>query len=314
MIQLGIATKIMGRPGLRAPGMRGAAAPHLSLSALQLRDVLLYLAEQRVGCYRLGGGLLPAEGLADAAWLRQLGESAAVLAEVGAMARAHCIRLSLHLPLSLVLGAPEPAVAARAAAMIEAGARLLDALGCGAEGVLVLHGGGAQGDRAAALHRLAAGYERLPAHAQRRVVIEPDEASFGLAELLRLHQQTGVPVLLDVLHHQLNNPLRIALPEALALALATWPRGVRPKIHLSTQRTEAHVLPARHGAEQRVLAPQLGQHADFISPFDCAALLAAARGLPPFDIMLEAKAADLALLRLRSDLQRVAPDLAGMVE
>ena len=30
-----------------------------------------------------------------------------------------------------------------------------------------------------------------------------------------------------------------------------------------------------------------------------------------FDVMLEAKAKDLALLRLRSDLSRIAPDLAA---
>jgi UV DNA damage endonuclease len=38
-----------------------------------------------------------------------------------------------------------------------------------------------------------------------------------------------------------------------------------------------------------------------------------ARGLPPFDAILEAKAADLALLRLREDLRRFAPEIATAV-
>ena len=46
----------------------------------------------------------------------------------------------------------------------------------------------------------------------------------------------------DSLHHQLNNPAGIPAGAALALALATWPRGVRPKAHLSSQRTEAHAF------------------------------------------------------------------------
>jgi UV DNA damage endonuclease len=100
---------------------------------------------------------------------------------------------------------------------------------------------------------------------------------------------------------------------ALALALATWPRAVRPKIHFSTQRTEAHLFPERAGQARRVLAPALGQHADYINPFEFAALVGAARGLQPFDVMLEAKAADLALLRLRDDLKRVAPQLRDTV-
>jgi UV DNA damage endonuclease len=33
--------------------------------------------------------------------------------------------------------------------------------------------------------------------------------------------------------------------------------------------------------------------------------------LPPFDILLEAKAGDLALLRVRADIARIAPDLAA---
>jgi UV DNA damage endonuclease len=115
------------------------------------------------------------------------------------------------------------------------------------------------------------------------------------------------------MHHQINNPERIALGVALALALATWPRGVRPKVHFSSQRTEAHRLPARHGQEQRVLAPQLGQHADFVNPFEFAQFVRAAAGQSSFDIMLEAKAADLALLRLRDDLARIAPDVAERV-
>lgn len=36
-----------------------------------------------------------------------------------------------------------------------------------------------------------------------------------------------------------------------------------------------------------------------------------ADGAPAFDVMLEAKAKDLALRRLRSDLQRYAPDVAA---
>jgi UV DNA damage endonuclease len=57
------------------------------------------------------------------------------------------------------------------------------------------------------------------------------------------------------------------------------------------------------------------QHSDFIDPFTLIDLLRNARAanLRPFDIMLEAKAKDLALLRLREQLARFAPDLAGHI-
>ena len=46
MIRLGVAVRIMGRAGLRArDGRRAEHAPHLSVSLLLVREVLLYLAE-----------------------------------------------------------------------------------------------------------------------------------------------------------------------------------------------------------------------------------------------------------------------------
>jgi UV DNA damage endonuclease len=315
MIRLGVAVRILGRAGLRArDGRRAEHTLHLSVSLLLVREVLAYLADRQIGCYRLADDLAPY--LTDArhpAFAQQIDECGDLLAETGALARRHGIRLSMHLPMHVTLAAPDAVGAERGAAEVIARARLLDALGAGPEAVLVLHVGGAHGDGAAARFRFAARYERLPENARRRVVVEPDEDSFDLFDLLRLHQSTGAPIVLDTLHQQINNPSQMPLAAALGLALATWPRGVRPKIHFSTQRTEAHMLLDGRGQARQVLAPQAGQHADFINPFEFASMIAATRGLPPIDIMLEAKAADLALLRQREELLRYAPELAASV-
>jgi hypothetical protein len=57
------------------------------------------------------------------------------------------------------------------------------------------------------------------------------------------------------------------------------------------------------------------QHSDFLDPFAAIDLLGDARagGLRPFDIMLEAKAKDLALLRLREQIVQFAPELVGYI-
>jgi UV DNA damage endonuclease len=310
-----VAVRVLGRAGLRArDGRRAEHMPHLSVSLLLVREVLLYLADRRISCYRLAEDLAPYQDRPDMpAFAGQIEACADLLAETGALARAHGIRLTMHMGLHTALATPDEALAARAAAAVAARARLLDALDAGAEGVLTLHVGGVHGDRAAALHRFAARFERLPQAVRARVVVEPDEDCFSLDTLLRLHQMIGVPIVFDTLHHQLNNPQRIPARAALALALATWPRDVRPKIHYSTQRTEAHLLPARAGQNRQVLAPRHGQHADYINVFEFASFVEGARGLPPFDVVLEAKAADLALLRLREDLRRFAPETASAV-
>jgi len=44
--------------------------------------------------------------------------------------------------------------------------------------------------------------------AHRRVAVEPDEESFGLAGLLRLHQMTGVVIVFDALQYRNNTIAR----------------------------------------------------------------------------------------------------------
>ena len=58
------------------------------------------------------------------------------------------------------------------------------------------------------------------------------------------------------------------------------------------------------------MVPQLRAHADPIDPIAFEQLLANARGLD-FDVMLEAKPKDLALLRLRGQLSRARAAPAG---
>lgn len=310
MIALGI-SKILGCDRLfQAGAHQSAASAHLSVRLLWIIEALRYLQAQGIHFFRLPDDLLAPEGAGGAA--DQIAASAALIADVREHLRTAAIRLSLHPSPGISPGIGDEAAAARALSFIESLAALLDALGAGRESVIVLHIGGEGSDGAAALERFAMRFERLSPAAQRRVAVEHDGERFGLFTALRLHQFTGVPIVFDALHFQLRNPERIGLSEALGLALATWAPGVRPEVHFSTQRTEAHLKPAARGAPQ-VLAPRPGQHSDFINPFEFAAFLAAARGLPLFDVMLEAKAGDLALLRLRDDLRRYAPECAAQV-
>lgn len=313
IIRLGFPVRVLGKPGLRAhDGRRAHHAPHLSVSLAHLRDVIVYLAQRRIGLYRLSDALAPYLTSPDHnGFERQIEECAEELATVGASARAAGLRLTIHAGSYVTLAAPDAAEGRRAVAEIVAQAALLDAMGLGPEAVIVLHVSGAYEDKSATLDRFARRYTLLPPSARGRVVVEHDERVWSLGELLPLHQACGVPIVFDYLHHMVLNPTRIPLDSALSLALATWPRDVRPKVRFSSPRTEAHLGP--RGSGTAVLPPRPGQHADFLNPFEFAGFLTAARALPPFDVMLEAKAGDLALLRLREDLARYAPEVAARV-
>jgi UV DNA damage endonuclease len=100
--------------------------------------------------------------------------------------------------------------------------------------------------------------------------------------------------------------------EALRLALDTWPESQAPKIHFSTPRTSIRVV-KRHNASGatrgKLREPRLTEHADLIDPFAFIDLLRSVQADRDFDVMLECKAKDLALLRLRRHLKELAPDL-----
>ena len=180
----------------------------------------------------------------------------------------------------------------------------------GPEAVVVTHMGGVYGDRESARSRFVSAFEHLPEAARRRLVLENDDVRFGVADTLWVHERTGIPLVFDNLHHRLNNPVGWPAREALAACLATWPPGVRPKIHFSSPRTEWLIEEGAGGEEPRVRQTRWTYHADYVNPFEFIDFMRMAAGLPAFDVMLEVRAKDLALTQLRDDLRRFAPDLA----
>jgi UV DNA damage endonuclease len=304
--RLGFAVKVLGDGGLPShDARRHASGPHLRHSLRNVAAILAYLERHDIRMYRMATALAPYASHPDLPQFHhQVQECAAELADLGAVARARGIRLSTHPGQYTVLNSERPDVQAAAIAELEVQAALLDAMGLGPEAVVVLHVGGTSGGIDAALDRFVAGFERLSDRARARLVVENDDRSFGLTDVLRLAERTGLRVVWDILHHRCHDPARISDRDALAAAVATWPDDQTPKIHFSSPRLDVEVRSVRNGrrVERRLVAPQLRAHADLIDPIGFEAFLRDAPAGRDFDVMLEAKAKDFALLRLRGQL------------
>ncbi len=314
-MRLGFAVKMLGQPDLKSHDTRRwQNEPHLSVSLAYVRDIFGYLDRADIRMYRLSSDLAPYLTHPDLPQFHhQIDECAAELALVGQMAREAGLRLSLHPSQYVVLNALDEAIAAKSAAEITAQARILEAMELGAEAVVVIHLGGVYGDKESAMERFVIRYQELPAVARQRLVLENDDASYSVGDIHHIHQQTGLRLVFDYLHFLNHNPEGLSLTEALALTLDTWPADVTPKVHFSSPSTAMRTLEhkdSRTGGKRLVLRPpRPTQHADFIDPFAFIAFLRQVQGLRDFDVMLEAKAKDVALLRLRDDLDRFAPGL-----
>ncbi|HSH83194.1 MAG TPA: hypothetical protein VLA19_32070 [Herpetosiphonaceae bacterium] len=318
-MRLGFSVRVLGRPGLRAYDSRRAAHfPHLSVSLAHLRDIFAYLQSVGITMYRMAPDLAPYATHPDwPALHNQVDECRDELAELGEIARIAGLRLSFHAPSHVALASADPLVVEHSITLLHLLADLLDAMQQPREAVIVVHIGSMAGGVWQALDRWVRAWETLPARVSRRLVLEHDANALAMTDALRIHAATGVPLIFDYLHFMLNNPIGQSLTEGLGAALATWPVDVRPKVHFASPRTE---LRARHrrdeetGQRRWFLSPPLpGHHADFLNPWEFANFVRHGAGMRDFDVLLEAKAGDLALLRLREDLQHYIPATARLL-
>lgn len=308
-MRLGFAVKVLGAGGLPSHDTRRwQSEPSLGVSLGHLAAILDYCDDHDIRMYRMATALAPYASHPQHTRFRSAPQRfAAELERVGARAHELGIRLSTHPGQYTVLNSEDARTQRLAAEELEVQAELLDGMGCGPEAVVVLHVGGAAGGKPAAIERFLKGFELLSDAARARLVIENDDRSFGIGDVVGLAEQIGRPAVWDVLHHHCHDPDGIGEREALELALATWPAGVTPKIHYSSPKTAVQERTRRVGrrTERSLVLPPLRAHADLIDPIAFARLIGeTAEGLD-FDVMLEAKAKDLALLRLREELNRL---------
>jgi UV DNA damage endonuclease len=306
-VRLGFAVKVLGGGGLPSHDTRRwQSGPDLAVSLDRLEAILSYLDDADIRFYRMATSLAPYASHPELTQFRdQPARCAERLAAVGARARELGIRLTSHPGQYTVLNSEDAEVRRLAAVELEVQAEIVDAMGLGAESVVVLHVGGAAGGVDAGIDRFERGFETLSDAARARLVVENDDRTYALGDVLRLSERIRRPVVWDVLHHHCNDPDGIPDREALKAALATWPEGQTPKIHFSSPKTAMEERTKRVGrrVERSWVLPQLRAHADVIDPIAFEHFLRDTAAGLDFDVMLEAKAKDLALLRLRAQLE-----------
>lgn len=285
MIRLGYATQNLTIPAttnrtLRLSNLQNAEKVRglVRENVAALHDILRWNAEHEVGMFRLGQSLIPFASHPDFPydWQEEHGEE---LRAAGELARSLGIRLSMHPGQYINPASPEPHTVERSLQELRYVTDVFSLLGS-PDAVLVLHMGGAYGDRAAAASRFV---ETLEPERDilRYLALENDERIWTVSEVAQTAGSLGIPAIADTLHHDLN-PGELSLEEALELSLASWTvREGRPKLHLSSQDPEKR--PGAHA-----YAPDIG---------DWRGLLRALNGSEA-DVMVEAKGKERALAGL----------------
>lgn len=253
-------------------------------NARALVDAIAWCAEHGVGAFRINSDLMPLMTHPVLGYSLDEEVCAGVPALLGAareLAHAADIRLSFHPDQFVVPGSLHPHVVEASLRELDMQARVAELVGAEQ---LTIHGGGAQGGKPAALDRLRVGLERLSAPARSRVVLENDDTTYTVEDLLPVCRELAVPLVYDVHHHRCN-PDGLAVEAATELAAETW-RGREPWAHLSTP-----LAGWREGGDPRA-------HADYIELAD----LPAAWLERTMTVDIEAKAKELAVVKLARQL------------
>lgn len=253
---------------------------------------LHYCAAQGIGAFRINSQILPIKTHPQAGYdIRELprgNEIVARFCECGAFARERGLRLSFHPDQFVVLNSPNNDTVARSLEELNYQAEVAEWVGAA---TINLHGGGAYGDKPSALQTLRRTIERLPEPVRSRLTLENDDKTYTPSDLLPVCADTGVPLVYDVHHHRCL-PDGLSVEDATERACATWNR--EPLFHISSP------IEGWHG-------PKPSRHHDYIDPRD----FPNAWKNRTLTVEVEAKAKELAVLKLLADLERLGLNEPG---
>jgi UV DNA damage endonuclease len=267
---------------LRMDGFSIRRANELAVSNVRdLLKIMYWNIENGIHFFRIGSGMFPfmdhpelKYGIDD---LPMASTIKGVMQNVGDVAKANGIRLSMHPGPYTCIASPDENVVQKSILCLEMHSLVGDLLGMD-DFPINIHMGGVYEGKEACAARFAANFMRLSEGVRKRMTLENDdkEGMWTVRELLPVHEKTGVPLVIDIHHHNLNCG-GDDLISAADIALSTW-HGRMPKVHYSEPKEGSR--------------PQA--HADYIKnkiPTLCQTR--------EYDVMIEAKQKELALLAYR---------------
>ena len=212
-----------------------------------------------------------------------------VLAEVGSVIAELGHRVTTHPGQFTQLGSPRKAVVDNAIRDLIYHDEMLSLLKLpeqqDKDAVMILHMGGVFGDKEATLDRFRENYAKLSESVKRRLVLENDDVSWSVHDLLPICRELNIPFVLDYHHHNIifdNTKLREGTLDIMELydeIAETWRRkGITQKMHYS-EPTPAAIT----GRDRRKHSPRVMT----LPPCD-----------PTMDLMIEAKDKEQAVFEL----------------
>jgi len=247
-----------------------------------LKDLLTIINwnyENDINFYRMSSDMMPWMSEYNMEDLPNFNEIKKLLRLIGDFSKEKNQRLTFHPGPFNVLCSPKDSVVLKTIKELNNHAKIMDLMGLEESqyNKINIHVGGAYGDKTSALKRWVDNFKLLNPSAKNRITIENDDKTscYTVKDLMYISENTEVPIVFDYHHHTCHSD-GMEHKDALSLAVKTWPEDIVPIVHVSEPRDE-----------QKFRA-----HHDYVL-----------NKIETFghnvDIMLEAKAKELALIKYR---------------
>lgn len=255
-----------------------------------LIKIIEFNGEKGISIYRMSSDIFPWSSEYELLDLPDFHIISHNLITAGNLAKKLDQRLSFHPSPYCVIASERADVIEKSIKELRQHAEIMDLMGLERtyKYPINIHINTAKPNKELAAERFIKTYINLHESIKSRLVVENDDkkSQFTPTDLYNfLHKVIGIPITFDFLHHSCN-PDALSQEEALSLCLSTWPKGITPLTHFSDSRK------IHEDKDSKEVA-----HSDWIwSKIETYN--------KKFDIELEVKMKDLALLKYLEQCQK----------
>ena len=236
--------------------------------------------------FRITSNLFPWSSEYELSDMPDYKEICNILSNVGDYVKENQMRITSHPGPFNVLTSPHPHVVINCIKDLSIHGEVFDLIGLSRTpfNKINIHIGGAYGDKPSAMKRFCTNFHRLPESVKSRLTVENDDKAsmYSVVDLYEgVYKVIGIPIVFDYHHHKFCTG-GLSEEDALEVAISTWPTDIIPVVHYSESRSKEY--------EDPKIRPQA--HSDYVLDYiDTYG--------NEVDIMVEAKAKELAVLRYK---------------
>lgn len=199
-----------------------------------LMSILKWNVENDIYLFRISSDIIPfaSHPINNIQWWKIFEKE---LSDIGNFIKEKRLRVSMHPGQYTVLNSPREKVLHNSIADLEYHCRFLDSLGIDYTNKIILHVGGVYKDKDSSIKRFVENFKKLSPSVKMRLVIENDDKSYNIDEVLQICIQLNIPAVFDNLHHKLN-PCDLKWHNIISQVQKTWKeKDGKVKFHYSDQ-------------------------------------------------------------------------------